>query len=122
MPHLTVNYKSTRIVKSSMYSNELVKAAKQLKLENFIGVFPLNRLPTSLKPYAKPLCFIVNTDTMNLPGQHWIAVSYSKCGIAYAFDPLGMFYPHILTSYLTKRARRVIFKHCLHWLKSMNTR
>ena len=104
-----------------MYSNDIVKAAKQLNLENFIGVFPLNRLPNSLKPYAKPLCFIVNTDTMNLPGQHWIAVSYSKCGIAYAFDPLGMFYPHVLTSYLTKRARRVIFNHVTYQDPSQRT-
>lgn len=119
-----------------MYSNELIKAAKALKIENFVGVFPLNRLPASLAHYPKPFSFIVNTDTANLPGQHWIAVSYSKCGIVRAFDPLGVFYPTLLSNYLAKRAKRVIFnrityqdptrrtcgQHCLRWLKSINTR
>ena len=119
-----------------MYSEELVQAAKRLKIDNFIGVFPLNRLPPSLTIYRKPLCFIVNTDSANLPGQHWLAVSYSRCGIVRAFDPLGVFYPDLLANYLAKRGRHVIFnrttyqdpsrrtcgQHCLRWLKSINTR
>ena len=42
---------------------------------NFAGVFPLDRLPKSLRA---PANFIVNTHTHNLPGEHWIAVSYQK--------------------------------------------
>ena len=119
-----------------MYTEELIRAAKQLKLVNFIGVFPLNRLPPSLSSLPKPLCFIVNTDTNNLPGKHWLAVSYSKGGIVRAFDPLGVFYPDLLSNYLAKRGRHVIFnrityqdpsertcgQHCLRWLQSINNR
>ena len=73
---------------------------------------------------------------MNLPGKHWLAVNYSNCGVVRAFDPLGVFYPDLLSNYLAKqRARIVIFnrityqdpstrtcgQHCLRWLKSINT-
>ena len=119
-----------------MYTEELIQGAKRLKLENFIGVFPLNRLPPSLSIYPKPLCFIVNTDTGNLPGRHWIAVSYANGGIVRAFDPLGVFYPDLLSNYLAKRGRHVIFnrttyqdpsrqtcgQHCLLWLTAINRR
>lgn len=64
---------------------------------NFKGVYPLNKLPGGLKPSVN---FIVNTHTHNLPGEHWIAVSYKRGGIVYAFDPFGKYYPHLLRSYL----------------------
>ena len=57
---------------------------------NFIGVFPLDKLPSKIY-YGDKL--IVNTDTSNLPGEHWLAASYRKPGIIDAFDPLGLYYP-----------------------------
>ena len=119
-----------------MYTDELIKSANQLGIKNFIGVFPLNKLPSSLTCYPKPFNFIVNTDTSNLPGRHWIAVSWSQHGIVRAFDPLGMFYPPVLSEYLARRAKHVIFnrityqdpsqrtcgQHCLLWLRSINAR
>lgn len=118
-----------------MYSNEIVKIARKLKIKNFIGVFPLNQLPPP-SSYRRPFCFIVNTDTANLPGKHWIAVSFAKNGIVRAFDPLGVYYPAMLCDYLARSNRRVSFnhvmyqdptsrlcgQHCLRWLRSINTR
>ena len=119
-----------------MYSDQLARAAQKLGLKNFIGVFALNRLPKSLSHYSKPLSFIVNTDSSNLPGTHWLAVSYAEGGIVRVFDPFGVFYPDLLTSYLAKQAiRRVYFNtttyqdprrrtcglHCLIWLKAINS-
>lgn len=131
-----MSYKSPKTEILSMYNDELIEAAKQLNIENFIGVFALNRLPPSLTHYAKPLSFIVNTDTANLSGEHWIAVHFSNLDVIQAFDPLGVFYPVLLSNYLAKRGRRVIFnrvtyqdptrrtcgQHCLRWLSSINTR
>jgi len=53
----------------------------------FMGVFPLNCVP-HLPPGKTNNCFIVNTHTDNLPGQHWIAVRlvYDQ---AWIFDPLA---------------------------------
>lgn len=64
---------------------------------NFVGVHPLNKLPKALRA---PSNFIVNTHTHNLPGEHWLAVSYKKGGFVFAFDPFGVYYPYLLRNYL----------------------
>jgi len=110
-----------------MYTDQLVHYGRKL-VKNFIGVFPLNKLPKAIRPTSR---FIVNTDTDNLPGTHWIAVSYEQGGIALVFDPLGLFYPYKLANYLANHARIVFFnyhmyqspteencgQHCIAWLK-----
>jgi hypothetical protein len=78
-----------------MYSNELLKKAKDIP--GFMGVFALNKIPQHI---AAPACFIVNTDTHNLEGEHWLAVSFESHGRIYVFDPFGMFYPKLLTDRL----------------------
>lgn len=116
-----------------MYTDQLEKYAKQYKIKDFMGVFPLDKLPKHL--HEPPARFIINTDTHNLPGKHWIAVSYENKGIVYAFDPLGLMYPLKLVNYLTRygsttRFNRVMYQnptkktcgqHCLQWLKWRST-
>ena len=80
-----------------MYANELNDIGKK-HVPGFVGVFPLNRLPLHIG--RPPKSFIVNTDTSNLLGEHWLAVSYEEGGIVRAFDPLGFFYPQLLVSKL----------------------
>lgn len=58
----------------------------------FLGVFPLDKLPTIPDDGAM---FIVNTDTSNLRGQHWIAVKENQ-----VFDPLGSYYPTALVKHM----------------------
>lgn len=77
-----------------MNANQLLS---RCRCKNFVGVFPLDRLPSILPANAK---FIVNTHSSNLPGEHWIAVDITKRA---AFDPLGIHYPHLLYTYLVKR-------------------
>ena len=54
--------------------------SKDKKLSNsFIGVYPIDKLPHLKPPVGtgrrrKPITLIVNTDTENLDGQHWLAV------------------------------------------------
>ena len=83
-------------------STSVLSAYGKKHIVNFIGVFPLDKLPIHLVKNSK---FIVNTDTHNLPGKHWIAVSYEKGGIIYAFDPFGIFYPTCLITYLSHKPR-----------------
>ena len=71
-------------------------------IPNFIGVYPLDKIPTYLKP---PSNFIVNTHTKNLPGEHWVAVSYQKDGRVYAFDSFGHYYPSMLKKRLLRLSR-----------------
>ena len=78
---------------------------------------------------------IINTQTSDLPGQHWIAVSIAKNGIVYAFDPLGFYYPPYLRYRLNNLYRgRVIYnrimyqhpwenncgQHCLNFLYKLS--
>lgn len=114
-------------------SDELWIAGRRILNGNFIGVFPLDKLPP-LSSIRSPSSFILNTQTANLPGQHWIAVAVLNRRI-YVFDPLGAHsYPHYLVHYLHKDLkRRVIYntrviqnpmtntcgQHCIQWLKGM---
>lgn len=56
--------------------------------EAFLGVFPIDHLPK--KPYKFPLFFIINTNTHNLPGEHWKAIYISKQHIGEVFDSLAL--------------------------------
>jgi hypothetical protein len=112
-----------------MHTDEIMKYG--IKNINFFkGVFPLDRLP---KYIEKPANFVVNTDSHSLPGEHWLAASYSQRGIVYLFDPFGFFYPKLLILRLNKlHPRKIIFNKqmiqkpwekncgqlCLKWLES----
>lgn len=110
-----------------MDTEELLESAKGIP--NFIGVFPLDRLPLSIKNMQGSM--IVNTQTHKLPGLHWIAVYMGKF-IIDVFDPLGCSYPPTLINHLHKDNDRSVrynskmiqnpFKptcgqHCIRWLK-----
>ena len=85
-----------------MYSSEIMRQGKKY-VEGFIGVFALDTLPEFF--YSRPTIpyrFIVNTQTKNLPGEHWLAISYEKNGVILAFDPMGFYYPLFLVTYLKK--------------------
>ena len=55
----------------------------------FLGVFPINGLPRQLPPHL-PVFLIINTNTSNLPGQHWKAIFIDKYGKGEIFDSLAM--------------------------------
>ena len=65
------------------FGNTTTKAA-------FLGVFPIDHLPRTIVPEQLPILFIVNTNTSNLPGQHWKAIYISKEGIGEIFDSLAL--------------------------------
>jgi hypothetical protein len=95
-----------------MYTSELNKLGKQ-HIPGFIGAFPLDKLPLHI--CTPPSSYIVNTDTHNLSGHHWIAISYEKSGIVRAFDPLGIFYPQLLTEKLHKFPhKKIIYNRLMH--------
>ena len=115
-----------------MRADELWKMGK-LYVPNFMGVFPLDKIPKNIQT---PANFIVNTHTHNLPGEHWLAISYQNGGIVYAFDPFGFYYPPMLKYFLNKmkRTKPVIYNkiqyqdihektcglYCIAWLISIN--
>ena len=68
------------------------------KLRNFRGVFALDEMPHLLSGEHN---LIVNLDTRNLPGSHWVAIHIQHAN-AYYFDsqhlsePHPMLYHHLL--------------------------
>ena len=62
-------------------ANEATKTA-------FLGVFSINTLPRQI-PHL-PVLLIMNTNTSNLPGQHWKAIYISKRRVGEVFDSLAM--------------------------------
>lgn len=79
---------------------QLDKMARQLFSNNtYLGTFPINQVPTKRFNHNRLQHFIINTQTSNLPGQHWIAVSLHQRR-AYVFDPFGQPPPSLLIQQL----------------------
>lgn len=77
----------------------LTDSAKKLfTKDEFLGVFASDRLPKTAGPFNHT-SLIVNTDTQNLPGTHWVAI-ISRENEAYYFDPLGYSPPLMIATWL----------------------
>ena len=70
----------------------------------FIGVFPINHLPQRLPQL--PVLFIINTNTCNLPGQHWKAIFISQKREGEVFDSLATPVELSLQHWMNMFARR----------------
>lgn len=82
---------------------------------HFLGVHPIDRIPDLPRRQAalseKGYCLIVNMDTANLPGTHWLAVYIDLCGgkrrHGEVFDSYGRMPPLKLQHWLNR--------NCDHW-------
>ena len=54
----------------------------------FQGVYPSDKLPTSVSSY--PALFIANVDTSDKPGSHWVAFHFTKDQEGEFFDSYGL--------------------------------
>ena len=64
------------------------RAADPETKQAFVGVFPVNRLPHSIpKP---PIFIIMNTQSHNLPGEHWKLIYISRQRVGEVFDSAGL--------------------------------
>ena len=69
----------------------------------FIGVFPRDRLPMSAIVYHQlPITLIVNTDTSNLRGRHWVAVYVNEQRYGEYFDSLAQPIPKHISLWLSR--------------------
>lgn len=61
----------------------------------FVGTFPCDQIPNITR---RPATIIVNTDTSEKPGEHWIAIHLKRNGKGRYFDSYGLkpFNQHIL--------------------------
>lgn len=92
-----------------MNTHEIEEKAEKL-LPNFEGVFARDYLPSKKR---RNRILIMNTDTSNLPGKHWIAVIVHN-NVGYCFDPLGFPPSLTLSSWLNR--------HYSRWSSNTNKR
>ena len=69
----------------------------------FVGVFPIDRLPINL--LNKPSSLIVNLDEAYKSGSHWVAIYFPKVGYAVYMDPLGSEPPPLIASFLQRNSK-----------------
>jgi hypothetical protein len=55
---------------------------------NFVGVFPRDLIPNNIT--KRPVSLIVNTDTSDKPGEHWVAIYLNENGSGEYFDSYGL--------------------------------
>ncbi len=53
-----------------------------------VGVFPLDKIPS---PKSRPECLVVNLDTHDKPGSHWVAMHINQDGFGELFDSYGRY-------------------------------
>ena len=66
----------------------------------FLGVFPIDSLPERVPHY--PSCMVINTQSHNLPGEHWISIFITKDKRGEVFDSLGLPLSNFLIRWLNR--------------------
>lgn len=82
-----------------MNTGQLLKCVKQDEMLHryCTGIYASDTIPYEIK--SLPTCFIMNTDPIALPGDHWVAIYISTYGQHEFFDSYGrrqrMVAPHL---------------------------
>ena len=92
-------------------TRKMKRCGNQYSKRLFIGVFSRDNLPISIPKH--PCSLIINTDTKNLPGKHWVAVYISSYKEGEYFDSFGQFPPQDIAIWLNK--------YTIKWKKVNNT-
>jgi hypothetical protein len=66
----------------------ILSTDKYLVANNFLGVFPLDLIPTTAA-ITYPCSLVVNTKPHNHPGEHWIAIAKNQYNETVFFDSYG---------------------------------
>jgi hypothetical protein len=94
----------------------------------FLGVFPRDHLPKEKEIPRYPACLIVNTDTSDGPGIHWVAIIHLSRSASEFFDSLA-FPPSVYDISVPKLQKQSLYaiqspiskacgQHCLFYLNS----
>lgn len=67
--------------------NKMRSCSNHYSKRLFLGVFSRDSLPKKVDYY--PCTLIINTDTKNLPGKHWVAIYISSFKEGEYFDSFG---------------------------------
>ena len=83
--------------------------ADKATLDAFGGIFSIDALPFAVSHY--PFFMIINTQTHNLPGEHWITIFIDKDRRGEVFDSLALPLTNILIRWLNRFTRTFSMNH-----------
>lgn len=92
-----------------MNTNQINYMGRLVFGHRYLGTFSLDKVPPRFKPNCNLQYFIINTDTSNLPGKHWIAISVHNNKTAHIFDSFGIPPPPLLVKQLKLRGINKIY-------------
>ena len=68
----------------------------------FQGIYPVDILPRSIKP---PAFIVLNTDTHNLPGKHWMVLFINEDFCGEVFDSLALPVSDFIIYFMNRHTR-----------------
>lgn len=96
---------------------ECAVRSNQCIVQSFQGVYSRNNLPSTSVPY--PSIFIVNTDSVNGPGEHWVAIVLESKSSGIFFDSFGkspIYYGQELAAFMNNNV--IAYKHFTNTVQS----
>ena len=91
---------------------KIERNASPSTLQAFHGVFSIDQLPFAVPHY--PYFMVVNTQSHNLPGEHWIAVFIDKDKRGEVFDSLALPIAQPLIRWLNRFSRTFTTSHLMY--------
>ena len=85
---------------------DLEKWIDDLEIKYFRSIYSRDRLPDQIK---KKQCGIINLDSIEGQGTHWVCYRNIDKQMVEYFDPFGLIMPHEVYHYLAKSGKKVIF-------------
>ena len=75
-------------------------------IKHFRSIYSRDRLPDQIR---KKECGIINLDSIEGQGTHWVCYRNIDTHMAEYFDPFGLIMPHEISHYLSTSGKKVIF-------------
>ena len=89
-----------------MSNFDLEKWVDDSEIKYFRSIYSRDRLPDQIK---KKECGIINLDSIEGQGTHWVCYrNIDKLMVEY-FDPFGLIMPHEISHYLSKSGKKIVF-------------
>ena len=85
---------------------DLEKWIDDLGIKYFRSIYSRDRLPEQIR---KKECGIINLDSIEGEGTHWVCYRNIDKQMVEYFDPFGLIMPHEIHHYLAKSGKKVIY-------------
>ena len=110
------SYHWKHFVNKPLSNFDLEKWIDDLGIKHFRSIYSRDRLPDQIR---KKECGIINLDSIEGEGTHWVCYRNIDKNMVEYFDPFGLIMPHEIHHYLVTSGKKVIF--CQDEIQNRNT-